>query len=228
MKKFSKLQIFTSVVVALVVIVAGVGLYLAGSPNTERLRRFDDQRVQALENIASAVDVFYVEENRLPNSLDELTMPSAQKSDYTGQKPYYMYTSKDPRTGIPYEYRPVDTKIYEVCAYFDQEKTDQSLNNGEYPRAPYPAYPMELGSVLEWKHGVGRTCFALNAEVRTRRPSCGLRNPCAAGQTCAFLPDTTSAVCVPEGRECLAAGCAAGCALAESYPVQVRCVESPQ
>lgn len=226
-KQFSKLQTFTSAVVALVLIVVGVGLYLAGSPNTERLRRFDDQRVQALENIAGTVDNFYLQENRLPNSLDELTIPTTQKSGYTGQKPYsyYIYTSKDPRTGAPYEYRPVDTKIYEVCADFDQEKINPDQNNGEYPRVPYPAYPVDSGSVFPWKHGVGRTCFSLNAEVRTSRPSCGLRNPCAAGQTCALLPDTTSAVCVPEGKECLAANCSSTCALTESYPVQVHCAD---
>ena len=213
--KLTRLQIFVGIVTVAVLAVVITGLYLAGSPNAERLRRFDDGREQDLEQIAGAIDTVYMQENRLPSSLDELT-------PQTGQKSYYIRSIKDPRTGAFYEYRAIDAVSYELCATFDGEGTVK--NAGEvYPRSPYPAYPEGVSDIFPRTHSVGRTCFILNAEQRIGRPSCGLRNPCATGQTCAVLPNHEGAFCVPEGKECLAAGCAGSCVLAESYPVQVRC-----
>ncbi len=223
MKKISGQSIFIGIVVVMVIAVVAVGLYLAGSPNTERLRRFDEARSQNLMQIAGQIDTFYIEKNQVPDSLDVLVLQS-------GGKPYGdIHAQKDPRTGVPYEYRVIDKSNYEVCAVFDQVSYGQTQGGDGYPPSmPYPASIVN-DQIFPWKHGIGRVCFAQNAEARTiSQPSCGLRNPCQAGQTCAAWTGHDSAVCVPAGKECLAAGCAGACALSESYPVQVSCKELPR
>lgn len=218
------LRIFVGAIVAAVAVTVVAGLYLAGSPNTERLRQFDGQRLSHLQTIAAAVDAYYERNVKLPASLAEL---SAGPDFVSGKPGYFLDTTVDPATRAPYEYRTVSEDVYELCAAFDL--TSEEIAAGDPSRvayAPMPAaYPYTVSS--DWTHPAGRHCYSLNAQVRTARVVCGLTNPCAAGQTCASLPGKQGAVCVPEGKECLAAGCAGQCVIAESYPVQVRCAGVP-
>lgn len=198
------------------------GLYLVGSPNTERMRQFDGQRLSHVQTIAADADSFFGIYGRPPGSLAEL---SSNENYFGKPSGYYLEQAIDPATKEPYAYRVVSDKVYELCAVF--ELTSDQVEPGK----PYPAYPMTEsmrpypsgGSVQDWSHPAGRYCFTLSAEERTARVVCGLTNPCAAGQTCASLPNRKGSVCVPAGKECLAAGCPGSCALLESYPVQVRC-----
>ncbi|MBI4458281.1 hypothetical protein HY633_04935 [Candidatus Uhrbacteria bacterium] len=214
-------RVFAGLASLAVVATVAVGLFLAGSPNKERMRQFDGQRLSHLQTISSAVDAFYDTSTRLPESLAELSL----NGNYLGKPGYYTEQTVDPATKQPYEYRVVSDKVYELCAVFDltfAEAQAQQPYMG-YPVAePMRPYPLGMG-VQDWTHPAGRHCFTLNAEERTARVACGLTNPCAAGQTCATLPNRKGSTCVPAGKECLAAGCPDACTIAESYPVQVRC-----
>jgi hypothetical protein len=208
--KRNGLRIFTGFVITLVIAAIGTGLFIAGSPGRERMVKFDDQRLNELQQIAGAVDAYYEQSNGLPEDAALLKNSNL----------YYVNSFADPKTGTPYEYRKTSDTTYELCATFD-------LPTPPKPVPPEPMRPIAKpfgGSAFDTQHAAGRHCFTLNAEERVVRPSCGLRNPCQAGQTCAVLPGKTTAACVPQGQECLAAGCAANeCVLMESYPVQVRC-----
>ncbi len=210
--KVAGFNFFVGVVVAMVVAAVAVGLYLAGSPNTERGRRFDTERVNALAGIAAAVDSYYGEKGALPPTTEALTTENIHLGPFV-----------DPKTGEPYEYQVTGVSTYELCAVFEYDSQAMSKSRAESTPVPVDYYRGAPSST--WDHGTGRSCFPLDAEARLARPSCSLRNPCVAGQTCALLPNVPRAVCVPEGRECLAAGCPNACTLLESYPVEVRCGE---
>jgi hypothetical protein len=210
-------RIFVYAVVTMVAAVVIVGLYLAGSPNKERQRRFDQQRLNDLQSISYAVDSFYDNNRRLPESLSELAAGSVK-----GQ--YYVSSTVDPETRMAYEYFVKGGADYDLCATFAMPSSESD------PNQPYPARPMatkaETGGnlITPWDHPTGSHCFNLNAEQHVVRDACSLTNPCQAGQNCVSLPDRKGSYCVPTGKECLAAGCPNDkCVIMESYPAQVRC-----
>jgi hypothetical protein len=192
----------------MVAVAAGYGLWLAGSPAAERSKRIDTQRVSDLQNIASFVDSYYARYGKIPASFDDMQGKNAADSFALGRL-------VDPVTKEPYEYAALSEGSYELCAVFDAES--EEVKPG-YPTT-YPYYGKE------WEHGSGRHCFTIDATLRQPRSACSLTSPCAAGQSCVTLGDGQGPVCVPAGKECLAADCANGCAVAESYPAQVRCTE---
>jgi hypothetical protein len=210
--KIGGLRLLTWAAVVLVAVSVIFGLYLAGSPSKERDRKFDQQRTESLRQMSDAIDQYYVRNGKLPADIEAL-------AKMTGGPDYYIGSVRDPRTSAFYEYQPSAGPAYSLCATFEQpsDPTDQT-------GAPY-SVPVKMPyGPRDFTHGIGRVCFNLNAEDATSGPGCGLQNPCQAGQTCALLPRHKSAVCVPAGRECLAAGCQQSqCVMAESYPVQVSC-----
>ncbi len=128
---------------AAVLVVIAIGLFQLGSPAGERLRQLDRQRVAHLRGIVQAIDQFYLEEKRLPRSIDELL----DRPD--GISPV---TVEDPTTRLPYEYRAVDSLAYELCATFERVDSLPSADGFDSER-----------TARFWRHGAGRTCFALRA-----------------------------------------------------------------
>lgn len=208
MKKPSTLRIFGTAVVVMVATVTIIGLYIAGSPGQERDYRLDEQRVTDLQQIASSVDLYYEQHGSLPENLDLLTEERQARN-------YYIRSVTDPETDMPYEYSITSDTAYSLCASFVMESREPE----EHLRQVY------MGVKEEWGHDAGSYCFDLDAELRTLRNFCGLRKPCEAGQSCVTLPDMEEAVCVQEGQECRAARCPEECVLAESYPMQVMCID---
>ena len=72
MKTSSESVLFGASVITVIVAV-GVGLFILGSPAEERARRVDDRRVEDLQGIVAATDLYWTRHSRLPVSLDELT-----------------------------------------------------------------------------------------------------------------------------------------------------------
>lgn len=198
--------IFVGALIAMVTATIGYGLFLAGTPQKERLRQFDDRRINDIITIASFVDEYYKQELVLPKNLAKID----QK-----QLPH------DPHTNIPYEYRVIEKTMYELCATFDLSSDEIRYRDARsYPK---PVFESPFSGTPDFSHGTGYYCFSFDAALRTAPPSCGLTAPCPASQTCALLPEHPRPICVPEGQECRAAGCSDECVVAESYPIQVRC-----
>ncbi|OHA15601.1 MAG: hypothetical protein A3H57_03205 [Candidatus Taylorbacteria bacterium RIFCSPLOWO2_02_FULL_43_11] len=109
-----------------------------GSPMTERLRRFDDQKVNDLENIKNNVVFFWQAKGKLPENL------AALSDSISGYK-----APVDPATEAPYEFKVLGPKSFELCATF-------SLPGREGTYSPYETIVRGNDS---WKHGEGRTCF---------------------------------------------------------------------
>jgi hypothetical protein len=126
----------TAVVVATVV----WGLLEVGLPQTRRLERLDERRVEDLRALVRAIQARVRDPGRpgrlarsLPRTLEEV---AAQARDTR-------LALRDPGTGEPYLYRVTGETTYELCATFAQAC------------ASAPA--------AFWDHPAGRHCFRIDA-----------------------------------------------------------------
>lgn len=135
-----------------------VGFFIVGSPWTQRLHRFDEQRVGHLQQLQNNVTDYWVRKNELPKTLDVL------KSDFTGYMP-----PADPLTGVAYEYRVKAPLTFELCATFSLASRNSKSQSNNYPYALpyYGAY----GEPINWEHEEGQKCFSRTIEPELVRPS---------------------------------------------------------
>src|SRR3989338_497894 len=94
-------------VVAIVLVIGGIvaGFGVLGSPRLQRLIRYDDQKVNDLQNIQSQVLNFYQQKGAVPESLQELRDPIAG-----------FIIPTDPQTKSDYQYRKTGNLLFELCA----------------------------------------------------------------------------------------------------------------
>ena len=125
----------------IVVVVASIvaGFFIIGSPQTERMRKIDDQRVADLQNIQWQIVNFWQSKKRFPKDLNEL------KDDISGWS-----SPVDPKTQKPYEYFPGEEFSFTLCADFALES--------DYAQIELPRYP-SAGAEENWAHPAGRHCF---------------------------------------------------------------------
>lgn len=137
-----------ALLIVIVTATVATSLYMSGSPLKARAERFDTQRINDLEQIRNALDQYWMNAARLPDSLETL----AQQRD-----PYYFSSLRDPKTGVAYEFKPVTgSNKYELCATFE---TSVELYPGKSVRP-------RLESLQE--HKAGYQCFALEIRALTR------------------------------------------------------------
>jgi hypothetical protein len=103
-------QLLAIVVTVIVAAAVVTGIVIIGSPMEERTRRLDTRRVQDLQQISRAVQVYHGRHRRPPASLDELS-----------KEPGLALVPRDPMTGQPYGYLAVDADSYELCGTFDRD-----------------------------------------------------------------------------------------------------------
>ena len=128
--------------VAGIVLVAVVyGARLIDPPSVERLRRFDQRRVEDLGAIKRSVEIYYVRRGRLPAALAEL-----------GEVAPAGLAIADPVSHEAYAYSVQREREYTLCAGF-------ALASG-------PAPPRSLSD--PWLHPSGLQCFPI--EVTTKGP----------------------------------------------------------
>src|SRR3989344_2896384 len=100
---------FQLVIVGVVVLALGYGFYLAGSPQNQRLVRFDEQKISDLQSIQNyLVYNWWTQKGTLPKTLDELNDPI---SGFT--------VPVDSQSGEAYEYKVTNSKSFELCAIFN-------------------------------------------------------------------------------------------------------------
>ena len=140
------LKIFLALAILVVVSSVTYGIFLVGSPGSQRTLKLDERRVSDLTNIARAVDIYWNDSDKLPENLDALQ-----------DLRVYIRSAQNPETGEPYEYRVLSEKGYELCAIFT---TDSASQNQEFP----PAFSERV-----WEHSTGRVCFGLEAQSTGER-----------------------------------------------------------
>lgn len=138
-------KLYAGIASAVVIIALVWGFAVVGSPMNERLRKFDERRVDDLrvinQELLSIVherrewetDEVPTLEQPLPTSLDEVAAKAV----------YQKVNTNDPQTGEPYEYRITGESTYALCAQFSEER-DQ----------PYDVF---------WNHPSGQYCFSFDA-----------------------------------------------------------------
>ncbi|MBI5221104.1 MAG: hypothetical protein HY978_04720 [Candidatus Liptonbacteria bacterium] len=131
-------RIFLSVLIVVVVGAIAAGFWQMGSPSHQRQVRMDEERLNNIRAIDSAIinSKYYQNDHALPESLSQLETLSRD-------------TLKDPEGGEPYEYRVLSTSTYEICATF---ATDNSN-----PKSPRGRSNPWLGQ--EWRHPAGHYCY---------------------------------------------------------------------
>ncbi len=132
-------QVFFGVAIVAVLAAVVGGVLLMGSPSEQRQRQLDRRRVDDLQKIAAAIDVYRTRQQRLPASLDDL-----------GQAPGRGPSFRDPATGLAYEYRVRGDSAYELCASFGRNSAEEGA------RTDF------------WSHGVGTQCYQLEARTVRR------------------------------------------------------------
>lgn len=132
--KVIRIYFYASLVIIVAVFVAS--LLMMDSPQKTRDKKIDAQVVSNFMQIASGVNQYYVNNDRLPNDLNEL------QNEYS-----YIIDNdlKNPVTNETYTYRIVAEKEFELCTEF------QSANQND----PMDEYSYEKS----WLHDVGYQCL---------------------------------------------------------------------
>ena len=130
-------------IAAIVVVIATLGysIYLVGTPGQQRDVRLDDRRVDDLRNISQNIDTYFDLNEEMPQSLRDLSGPR-----------FHVRSIEDPDTGLLYEYRVTEGTRYQLCAVFTTDSGDRRDERRSF-------------SERIWDHGVGRTCFQLEARA---------------------------------------------------------------
>ena len=126
----SRGRIVGTLLTVLVVVAVAIGIGILGSPADERVRQLDQRRVEDLDRISRAVDVYWSRRQQLPSAVEDLRE--------TG-----VLVPNDPISGVPYEYRRREENTYELCAQFERPSSE----------------PGRPGIEGFWSHGSGRQCF---------------------------------------------------------------------
>ncbi len=101
---------------ALVVVAAG--FLIVGTPQHARLLRFDEQKVQDLQNIQYQLTEYYQQKQTLPRALLELTDPL---SGYT--------VPTDTQRSTAYEYVLGRSTSFTLCAIFNEASSDREAQD---------------------------------------------------------------------------------------------------
>jgi hypothetical protein len=140
-------QTFAIIAIILVVVAIVSGFIVMGSPQTQRLMRYDTQKTSDLQQIQWQIVNYWQQKRMLPENLSALNDPISS-----------FMAPTDPQSGESYEYRKVSDLSFELCTEFNRESHDLA-RGADKSSLVYPMpYGYDEGS-NNWQHGVGRTCF---------------------------------------------------------------------
>lgn len=94
-----------------------IGFLVLGSPRTQRLYKYDTQKLENISNIKYSIENYVYSNNMLPAKLEDI-------NDYS-----YRINTEDPQTKQKYEYIITGENTYQLCAVFNKAtpKYDNSL-----------------------------------------------------------------------------------------------------
>jgi hypothetical protein len=157
------LGIIYSIVGILLVLTAVIYSFsVIGSPQKQRLLRFDDRRVSDLQNIQYQIITYWQQKEKLPEDIKDLASP------LTG---YSLPVPPMFDKGEKYEYlvKYKNALTFELCAEFSLPMPKGWREGSYYGGEMMPMmdkgvtstiYPSPIGGANEsWDHQAGRTCF---------------------------------------------------------------------
>jgi hypothetical protein len=132
-----KSRIFWRVLAGVIILGSIIwGFSVLGSPRTQQLLKYDEQKVTDIENLYGQVENYYQIHATLPVSLSDVG--------------YYTVLT-DPQSKQPYEYIKTNETQYQLCAEFNKASSD--TNNLQEPSASL------YGGQANWNHPAGHFCF---------------------------------------------------------------------
>ncbi|MDD3897260.1 MAG: DUF5671 domain-containing protein [Candidatus Peribacteraceae bacterium] len=146
-RKLNRISLIIALAVAGIAIVWGI--VLVGSPASERLRKFDDRRVENLRSLQDAV--FNIVYDYRPYDVEQKPVqpiPATVAEVASGTKEYKLETA-DPETGVPYDYVVLSPDTFKLCATFTYERS--------------------VDYDLVWNHGPGYQCFTFDLDDHSKR-----------------------------------------------------------
>ena len=125
--------------VSCVIVIGAIilGFSVLGSPHTQQLLKYDEQKVSDLQNLSNQVQDYWSINKKLPEALTDIVVCSI-----TSLNTYGSQGCTDQQTGKQFEYKKTGETTYSVCAEFN--KDSQPLGY-----LPYV-----------WAHPAGHFCFA--------------------------------------------------------------------
>jgi hypothetical protein len=140
--KKSKNMLFAIGSAVLVLAMIIWGFSVMGSPQTQRMVRYDQMKVDHLNQIQSQIVGYYQQKQVLPESLTLLNDPISS-----------FMLPKDPQTNTEYIYQKTGNLSFKLCADFNRE----SKANGQNESI---AMPIGFDARnANWQHGAGEVCF---------------------------------------------------------------------
>ncbi|HEY4515888.1 MAG TPA: DUF5671 domain-containing protein [Candidatus Paceibacterota bacterium] len=127
-------------IVSAVLVLASIilGFAIMGSPQTQRLVRYDSQKVSDLQNIQWQVLNYWQRIGTMPQNLSQMADPISG-----------FIIPVDPQgSGYEYEYQLIKGNEFKLCATFNLDSKENSLISKPYT-------PVQEN----WTHSVGKTCF---------------------------------------------------------------------
>lgn len=129
-----------SILFALIAII--IGFSVIGTPQSQRLMKYDQQKFMELQTLSGQVRDYYQRTATLPQTLTELAQGFS-----------YSISTVDPQSGMSYVYKVRDAKTFELCATFNFD-ADVSVTQATYYYAEDPMNP------LVWDtYKAGEYCF---------------------------------------------------------------------
>lgn len=127
------------------------GFSVLGSPYTQRLIKYDEQKVSNLQGINSEVVDYFKSKKTLPLTINDISNTSYN---------YSVNIFTDQQTQKPYEYKKTGELSYDLCAEFNKTTSRSSNGNVGEPfiglyNKPYNPYGSNA-----WSHQAGHYCFS--------------------------------------------------------------------
>lgn len=122
---------------AFIIVIGSIvwGFSVLGSPRTQRLYKYDAEKVTSLQNMVGQIEAYYGTYSKLPATAEDL-----KSINFYG-------LVLDPQTKLPYEYVKTGDLTYKVCAEFNKASEMDNASQAMY-----------YGNAT-WNHPVGKYCF---------------------------------------------------------------------
>ena len=127
--------------ISVVIIVGSIvwGFSVLGSPRNQRLLKYDEQKINDLQNINNQIQSYYQMKDTLPAVIIDLAGPNT-----------YFTIPMDPQSSKAYEYKKTDKLTYELCAEFNKSSNEQNK----------VLTPVRMNGIIWWTHPAGHYCFS--------------------------------------------------------------------
>jgi hypothetical protein len=126
------------------------GFTVLGSPRTQQLLKYDQQKVSDLQNLNNQIMSFYSNKGALPKTIEEMANGN-----------YYVNQNIDSQTQKPYEYVKTTDTTYNLCAEFNKASDDKNARISDIYSYPYNSV---------WNHPSGRYCFQESVDANKYPP----------------------------------------------------------